>query len=292
MGQLAARVAVVTGAASGIGRALATRFAAEGMRCVLADVEEPALERVVADLRRSGASAIGVRTDVAKPADVQALADRTLEEFGAVHLLCNNAGVGGGADFAQIPLEMWQWVLDVTLWGVIHGCRTFLPLLLEQEEAHIVNTASMAALNGHPLGLAPYTTAKFGVLGLSQNLHFELAATTRGRVGVSVLVPGLTRTQIFSSDRNRPPAVPVPPPSSFRESSKAALAGVWDSALDPDRVADLVVDAVRVRRFYILTHPEESFDMVEQQLRWMKANVPLVPGPGVARSADADRVPK
>jgi NAD(P)-dependent dehydrogenase (short-subunit alcohol dehydrogenase family) len=148
MRQLAGRVAVVTGAASGIGRSLAARFAAEGMRCVLADVEEPALETAVADLRSSGAEAIGVRTDVANADDVRALAERTLDQFGAVHLLCNNAGVGTGSDFANIPLEVWEWVLGVSLWGVIHGCRTFLPLLLEQDEAHIVNTSSMAALNG------------------------------------------------------------------------------------------------------------------------------------------------
>lgn len=291
MRHLSGRVAVITGAASGIGRALAARFAAEGMRCVLADVEEAALESAVADLRRSGGDMVGIPTDVANPDEVQALADRTIEEFGAVHLLCNNAGVGTGSDFAKIPLAVWEWVLGVSLWGVIHGCRTFLPLLLEQDEAHIVNTASMAALNGHPLGLAPYTTAKSGVLGLSQNLYFELAATTHGRVGVSVLIPGLTRTRIFSSGRNRPPAVPEPPPSSFRETSQKAIAGVWDDALDPEDVAGIVVEAIREQRFYILTHPDESFDMVEQQLRWMKTNVPLVPGPGVARHADFDARP-
>jgi NAD(P)-dependent dehydrogenase (short-subunit alcohol dehydrogenase family) len=200
--------------------------------------------------------------------------------------VCNNAGVGGGTDFAKIPLDTWEWVLGVTLWGVVHGCRTFLPLLLEQDEAHIVNTSSMAALNGHPLGLAPYTTAKSGVLGLSQNLHFELAATTRGRVGVSVLIPGLTRTRIFEGDRNRPPGVSVPPPSSFQQASKAALAQAWDSALEPDEVAGVVVDAIREQRFYVLTHPDEAYDMMEQQLRWMRTNKPLLPGPGVARGAD------
>jgi NAD(P)-dependent dehydrogenase (short-subunit alcohol dehydrogenase family) len=169
---------------------------------------------------------------------------------------------------------------------VIHGCRAFLPILLEQDEAHIVNTSSMAALNGHPLGLAPYTVAKSGVLGLSQNLFFELGATTGGRVGVSVLIPGLTRTRIFESMRNLPPAVPVPPPSSFAETSRAAIAEVWDSALEPAKVADVVVVAICEQRFYVLTHPEESFDMATQQLRWMKTNVPLVPGPGVARTAD------
>ena len=287
MRRLNGRVAVVTGAASGIGRALAARFAAEGMRCVLADVEQGALERTVDDLRRSGATAVGVRTDVSSATDVQALADAALTEFGAVHVLCNNAGVGGGTDFAKTPLDMWEWVLGVNLWGVIHGCRTFLPLLLEQEEGHIVNTSSMAALNGHPLGLAPYTVSKFGVLGLSQNLFFELAATTSGHVGVSVLIPGLTRTGIFESIRNVPKTVTTPPPSSFQRSSMAALEGVWDNAMSPDRVADVVTDAIREQRFYILPYPDEAFDMAEQQLRWMRTNVPLVPGPGVARTADA-----
>ena len=286
MRQLTGRVAVVTGAASGIGRAMAGRFAAEGMRCVLADIEQEPLDRAVTELRRSGAAAIGVRTDVASAADVQALADRAVAEFGAVHVLANNAGVGSGSDFAKIPLEVWEWVLNVTLWGAIHGCRSFLPILLEQDEAHIVNTSSMAALNGHPLGLAPYTVAKFGVLGLTQNLFFELAATTGGRVGVFVLIPGLTRTRIFEGDRNRPASVPAPPPSGFVQTSRAAIAEAFQTALDPAAVADVVIDAIRERRFYILTHPDESFDMAEQQLRWMKTNVPLVPGPGVARTAD------
>ena len=290
MRQLDGRVAVVTGAASGIGRALADRFAAEGMRCVLADIEEEPLERAVGELRHSGAAAVGVRTDVSSAADVQALADRTIAEFGAVHVLCNNAGVGGGTDFAKTPLDMWEWVLGVNLWGVIHGCRTFLPLLLQQEEGHIVNTSSMAALNGHPLGLAPYTVSKFGVLGLSQNLFFELAATTSGRVGVSVLMPGLTRTRIFESVRNMPATVTTPPPSSFRLSSMAAIEGVWDNAMPPDKVADVVTGAIREQRFYILPHPDEAFDMAEQQLRWMRANEPLVPGPGVARTADTEGI--
>jgi NAD(P)-dependent dehydrogenase (short-subunit alcohol dehydrogenase family) len=280
------RVAVITGAASGIGRALAARFAAEGMQCVLADVEEDVLKAAVDDLRRSGGVAVGVRTDVSSAADVQALADATIAEFGAVHVLCNNAGVGGGTDFAKTPLDVWEWVLGVNLWGVIHGCRTFLPLLLEQDEGHIVNTSSMAALNGHPLGLAPYTVSKFGVLGLSQNLFFELAATTPGHVGVSVLIPGLTQTRIFESARNRPDTVSQPPPSSFARSSMAALSAAWDTAMAPGQVAGVVAEAIREQRFYILPREEEALDMAEQQLRWMRANVPLLPGPGVARVAD------
>jgi NAD(P)-dependent dehydrogenase (short-subunit alcohol dehydrogenase family) len=287
MKELSGRVAVVTGAASGIGRALAGRFAAEGMRCVLADIEEDALEEAVGGLRRAGAQAIGVRTDVSRAADVQALADAAIAEFGAVHVLCNNAGVGGGTDFAKIPLDVWEWVLGVNLWGVIHGCRSFLPLLLAQDEGHIVNTSSMAALNGHPLGLAPYTVSKFGVLGLSQNLHFELAATTGGRVGVSVLIPGLTRTRIFESIRNQPKDLTATEPSSFRRSSVAALEGAWDNAMQPEQVADVVAAAIREQRFYALPCPDEAFDMAGQQLRWMRTNEPLVPGPGVARTADS-----
>jgi NAD(P)-dependent dehydrogenase (short-subunit alcohol dehydrogenase family) len=286
MRELRGRVAVVTGAASGIGHALARRFAAEGMKVVLADIEEVPLQQAAAELRAAGAEAIGVRTDVADPWSVLNLADATLSEFGAVHVLCNNAGVGGGTDFARIPLDTWEWVLGVDLWGVIHGCRTFLPLLQQQDEAHIVNTSSMAALNGHPLGLAPYTVAKFGVLGLSQNLFFELAATTHGRIGVSVLVPGLTRTRIFESDRNRPAAVPRPEPSSFARTSQAMIAGAFRDAMDPETTAGFVLEAIREQRFYILPHPEEALDMAEQQLRWMRDNIPLEPGPGVARAAD------
>jgi NAD(P)-dependent dehydrogenase (short-subunit alcohol dehydrogenase family) len=284
--RLSGRVAVVTGAASGIGRAMAARFAAEGMSCVLADVEEAALDLAVSGLRAAGAAAVGVRTDVSQAAELEALADRALSEFGAVHVLCNNAGVGGGTDFAKIPLDVWEWVLGVNLWGVIHGCRVFLPLLLGQDEGHIVNTSSMAALNGHPLGLAPYTVSKFGVLGLSQNLFFELAATTPGHVGVSVLIPGLTRTRIFKSARNKPPTLTAAPPSSFARSSVAAISQVWADAMPPEQVADVVTDAIRSQRFYVLPCPEEAFDMAGQQLRWMRENVPLVPGPGVARTAD------
>ena len=128
--------------------------------------------------------------------------------------------------------------------------------------------------------------AKSGVLGLSQNLFFEMAATTGGRVGVSVLIPGLTRTRIFESGRNRPDDVAVPPVSSFAKTSQATLGTALDAALDPGQVAGVVLDAIREQRFYILPHPEEAIDMAEQQLRWMRTNKPLVPGPGVARTAD------
>ena len=166
------KVAVITGGASGMGRAFADRFAAEGMKLVLADIEEPELARAVDELKAAGADAIGVRTDVARIEDVQALRERVLEAFGAVHVVCNNAGVAGGS-VIDSPIEMWQWVLGVNLWGVIHGCNVFLPDLLEQDDGHIVNTASIAGLGG-AAGLGVYCTSKFAVVGLSESLHHDL----------------------------------------------------------------------------------------------------------------------
>ena len=173
MKDLSKRVAVVTGAASGIGYALAERFADEGMRVVLADVEEKALAMASEKLAARGAAALAVRTDVANPADVQALAEATLARFGAVHVLCNNAGVGGDvAPVWELPLESWRWVLDVNFWGVVHGVRTFVPIMLRQDgEGHIVNTASMAGHLSLPL-LGPYHATKFAVVSLTESLHY------------------------------------------------------------------------------------------------------------------------
>ena len=204
MQDFAGRVAVITGGASGIGRAMAFRFAAEGMHLVLADIEEPVLAATVADLAASGARVIGVPTDVSVLADVQRLAERTLDEFGAVHVVCNNAGVAGGT-VAHASPELWDWVLGVNLFGVIHGCSTFLPIMLEQDLGHVVNTASIAGLGGVG-AFGVYCTSKFAVVGLSESLHHELAALGSS-VKVSVLCPGFLDTNIYTSDRNMPGAV-------------------------------------------------------------------------------------
>ena len=203
MQDFAGRVAVITGGASGIGRAIAERFAAEGVHLVLADIEAPVLASTVAELAATGARVIGVPTDVAVLADVQRLADRTLDEFGAVHIVCNNAGVAGGS-ITTAPPEVWDWVLGVNLFGVIHGCSTFLPILLEQDVGHIVNTASIAGLGGVG-AFGVYCTSKFAVVGLSESLHHELAALGSA-VKVSVLCPGFLNTNIYSSERNMPGA--------------------------------------------------------------------------------------
>jgi NAD(P)-dependent dehydrogenase (short-subunit alcohol dehydrogenase family) len=250
------KVAVVTGAASGIGFALAERFLAEGMKVVLADVEDAALARAAAALGAPDRT-LAVRTDVSRPGDVETLAARTLAAFGAVHVVCNNAGVAGDPApvWEQTP-ESFRWVMDVNFWGVVHGIRTFVPILLRQGgEGHVVNTASMAGHLSMPL-LSPYHASKFAVVTISESLYHELALIG-SPVKASVLCPGFVRTRIMQSERNRPTEHPVERPAS--EAARAFLAAYEDMVADgmpPDRVAERVVDAIRAERFWIFPHPE------------------------------------
>lgn len=256
MKELKDRVAVITGAASGIGRALADRCVQEGMKAVLADVEVEALAKAEASLKATGATVLAVRTDVSQARDVEALAQKTLEVFGAVHLLCNNAGVGTEAAVWESTLAEWEWVMGVNLWGVIHGVRVFVPIMLAQDmECHIVNTASMAGLISGP-GLGVYKVAKHGVVTLSETLHHELAE--RGaKVKVSVLCPGIVNTRIMESARNRPGHVaPAAPLGSASGARWELLRRLVPAGMPPAQVADAVFAALRNDQFYILTHPE------------------------------------
>lgn len=254
------KVAVITGAASGIGRGLADRFATEGIRVVIADVEEAALAEAEREMTAAGATVLAVRTDVSRREDVEALARKTIDRFGAVHIVCNNAGVGDRGGLAwDASIEEWEWVLGVNLWGVIHGVRTFVPLMLRHgEEAHIVNTASVAGLLAGAGG-SRYTTTKFGVVGLSEALHYELAYASGGKVGVSVLCPGMVNTRILESGRNYPagpieePAAGAPERMMF-DMIKTAFKG----GMAPSEVADEVFDAIVNQRFYVITHPEHN----------------------------------
>jgi NAD(P)-dependent dehydrogenase (short-subunit alcohol dehydrogenase family) len=253
------RVAVVTGAASGIGRGLAERFAAEGMRVVMADVEEPVLESAARELREAGAEVLAVRTDVSKPEDVEALAETTVGRFGGVHVLCNNAGVGAGAMSWEESLEDWRWVLGVNLWGVINGVRSFVPRMLAGgEEGHIVNTASLAGLMAGA-GTASYTASKFGVVGLSESFYYELLIASGGKIGVSVLCPGATATNIVDADRNRPGGpLPAAEPGSPGAAARDMVRQILGSGQSPAQVAEQVLNAISERRFYVLTHPEHN----------------------------------
>jgi NAD(P)-dependent dehydrogenase (short-subunit alcohol dehydrogenase family) len=268
------QVAVVTGAASGIGLALSERFCREGMRVVMADAEEPALAEAADLLASRGAEVLPVPTDVARPEQVDRLRDRVLEAFGGVHVLCNNAGVGGQL---KPPWEVsqadWDWVLGVNLWGVINGIRSFVPTLLRQEAAHVVNTASIAGLIATAQGA--YSVSKHGVVALSEDLYLWLQQLGP-QVGVSVLCPGFVRTRIMDADRNRPagPAEVDPDTAAVWE----RLRQLVDAGMEPAHVADHVVAAVRSGRFYVLTHPEWGelvSNRTEQVLRGSPPNPPM-----------------
>lgn len=254
MRELAGRVAVVTGGGSGIGEALCRRLAAEKMRVVVADVEEASAGRVSEELVAAGGEALPLAVDVRDGAAVEALAQRTYREFGACHLLANNAGVALFRPALEMAPQDWEWVLSVNLLGVIHGVAAFLPRMREQGgEAHIVNTASicgLVALRG--TGLAAYTASKFGVVGLSEALHDELADAG---IGVSVLCPGGVATRILESERNRPGELrtaSAPPPQAERGGERESREGI----LQPDAVAGYVLDAVRENALYVITHPD------------------------------------
>ncbi len=262
-------VAVVTGAASGIGRAMAERFAADSMRVVLADVEEGPLAAVTASLKSAGASVIAVRTDVSNAADVENLAQQTLEAFGAVHILCNNAGVVCSRPVWEHSLADWDWVLGVNLWGVIHGIRAFVPRMLAQEtECHIVNTASILGLIGGA-GEGIYKVSKHGVVVLSETLAAELAQKG-AKIQVHVLCPGWVRTGILDSERNRPQGLPQPQHIPRTGNSRDVRAEMG-AGMSPAEVAAHVYRAIQNGDFYIFTHPEMKGQVQERMERILSA---------------------
>ncbi|HRI89536.1 MAG TPA: SDR family NAD(P)-dependent oxidoreductase [Candidatus Hydrogenedentes bacterium] len=251
------KVAVVTGAASGIGLAMAQRFAADGMKLVLSDIEEAALINVANTLRADGASVLAVRTDVSKADEVSALANAAASEFGKVHVVCNNAGVGHMCMLHEATTRDWEWVIGVNLWGVVYGVQTFLPLLMEHgEEAHIVNTASIAGIISGP-GLGIYGVTKHAVVVLSETLYHEMKLL-QTKVGVSVLCPGWVNTRICDSHRNRPGELV----NDGEEMSPTAqmidfqMRKVVADGHTPESIAQRVSDAMRTDQFYILTHDE------------------------------------
>lgn len=275
MEELEGRVAVVTGGASGIGLALARRFAAEGMRVVIGDVEVPALEIAVKELRDGGADVIGVPTDVSDPAQVEDLARSAERQFGALHIACNNAGVGAGGLSWEAPLETWQWVLGVNLWGVIHGVRAFVPRIIEQDAGHVVNTASVAGLVAAPF-MGPYNASKHAVVAISETLHHELALMAP-HVKVSVLCPAFVKTRIGDSERNRPASLAVER-TEDESVMQAALAGFLASGLDPAAVAGRVCEAVLTERFWVLTHDDEDAWMAAVRTRARSVTEGINPG--------------
>ncbi len=255
MKDLSGRTAVITGAASGMGLAFAHRFAREGMNVVLSDIEGPRLDEAANEVSTHGTEVVAAVTDVADPADVDRLAAMTVERFGTVHLVCNNAGVAGSVVGEEgVDLANWKWVIDVNLWGVIHGHRAFLPHLIDQGEGHIVNTASMA---GHFPGHSAYSASKWAVVGITHGLYVQMAQQGTG-VGVSCLCPGWVDTAIADSDRNRPEWAAPPAltePSAALEARWQFVRDALANGMAPSAVADLVHDAVVNEQFWIFTDP-------------------------------------
>lgn len=261
-------MAVVTGGASGIGLALADRLVGEGARVVLADVEEAALTEAATALgaEHGEGNVLAVATDVGDAGAVERLAAATVDAFGGAHLLFNNAGVSLGGLSWTIPEERWRWIVDVNLMGVVHGVRAFVPIMIEQGEGYIVNTASAAGLVGGGPGQAAYSATKHAVIALTESLYNDLHATDAD-IGVSVLCPEWVRTRIFEAERNAPPgpASLDTLPDTSRDIVERFMELTMASALDPADVAATVLDAVRARRFWIMTH---ETTLAGAQRRW------------------------
>jgi len=279
MEDLAGRVAVVTGGASGIGRAMGERFAVEGMHVVLADVEAPVLDATVAELRAQDLDVMGVVTDVSDYDSVVALRDAALDAHGAVHLLCNNAGVGAGTEghMWEYDLNDWRWALGVNVWGVIHGIKAFVPgMVAGGDEGHVVNTSSgnggISPLAGTPI----YALTKSAVVTLTECLYAQLQSVTGGRIGASVLFPGphMLRTGLFSSWRNRPEELAS---ATARKGSieqfeqRMADAGITPVYTPVEDVADQVVAALAEQRFWILPEGGRSDDQIRARADSMLA---------------------
>jgi NAD(P)-dependent dehydrogenase (short-subunit alcohol dehydrogenase family) len=270
--ELTGKTAVITGGASGIGLATARQLAESGMNLVLGDIEEAPLYEAVEGLRESGAQVIGLRCDVSIEEDVFKLRDGALSEFGSAHVVFNNAGVVGGPALGT-PKKVWDWVIAVNVDGVINGINAFAPLFLEQDEGHVVNTASLAGLTG-VAGTGAYCASKFAVVGISESLFHEFSLTQKN-VHVSVLCPGFVRTRIHESDRSMPEELRSlsddPMVQTFREIGREHV----EAGIDAREVAVLVEEALRINKFWIFPHEFFARRLTEKRLEWMKGGEPI-----------------
>jgi NAD(P)-dependent dehydrogenase (short-subunit alcohol dehydrogenase family) len=275
------RVAVVTGAASGLGQAMAERFAAEGMKVVLADVEEQALARAAAAIEDKGGTVLPVLTDVSSYEAVEALANKAFATFGNVHVLCNNAGVSSQEGrIWEAGIKDWQWIVGVNLFGVAYGIHAFVPRMLAAgEEGHVVNTASTAGLTSEPggPGINIYGTTKHAVIRMSEGLHYDLRAVD-SRIHVSVLCPHIVATRILEAERNRPShlANDLDPAVASQQAAARAemLQRFQQIGMPASQVADMVFEAIQNERFYILTHPKIKANVRKRMEDILEERVP------------------
>jgi NAD(P)-dependent dehydrogenase (short-subunit alcohol dehydrogenase family) len=276
------KVAVITGGASGIGLGLARHSLREGMKVVIADIEKTALIQAEKELKTSYTDVLAVQVDVSRMKDIESLAGQALNAFGSVHLLFNNAGVGKGGVIWESTLDDWTWVINVNLWGIIHGIKVFVPIMLDQKsECHIVNTASIAGLNTAP-GVGIYRMTKHAVVSISETLYHDLRAYG-APIGVSVLCPGPISTRVLDSERNRPEElsdtaeeiIPTPEQLSFITWFRNRV----ENGMKPEQVAELVFRAIREGGFYIITHPEYKEAIQLRMEDILQDRVPTLPKP-------------
>lgn len=274
------KVAVVTGAASGIGRAIVDRCAEEGMKVVLADINKEGLVSAVDELEAAGATVLAVHTDVSKAGDIEALAQRTLDAFGGVHLLVNNAAVYTTGTIWENTIADWDWVLGVNLWGVIHGVRTFVPIMLKQDaESHVVNVSSMTGLTRTSI-IGTYAVSKHGIVALSETMFYELAE--RGsNVKVSVLCPGAVNTPVAEAARRRLDEMKnVPGERKMTPEDERVIGRLSNSfrkGMPPKEVAEKVFHAIRKEKFYILSHPQEKIRVKRRMEGILEERNPTLP---------------
>ena len=274
MQEFKGKVAVVTGAASGMGRGLAERFAREGMKVVLADVEKPALNTAVEELQRQGFDVIGQLTDVSQLAQVEALRDRTLEQYGKVHILCNNAGVvsHGATAIWDSSMRDWEWVLGVNLWGVINGVNTFLPIMIEQDEAgHVVNNSSVHGVTTGAGDVGPYSVSKVGVTRITEALYYDLAHIN-SKLKCTLLCPGEIATKLDLSERNRPSVLKdnhcAERQAEIEAKNRAGFLRHQSGGMAPSEVADRVFNAIKAEQFYLITEPNpDSLVRIKENVR-------------------------
>ncbi len=287
MEEFEGKVAVVTGGASGIGRAMAEAFAAKGMKLVLADIEADPLEETSRSLRDGGADVFAVTADVSRAADVERIGEAAMDVFGALHVACNNAGVAGGGATWEVDPSVWEWVLGVNLMGVVHGLRSFTPRIIASGGGHIVNTASMAGLTS-PAFMSPYNVSKHAVVTMSESMYVELEML-HPEVGISVLCPGWVQTRIHQADRNQPDdvaaaveaaAADATPGPVSAEDLKEMIDGFIAEGLRPSVVAQMVLEAIEQRRFYVLTHPEWQSMVSDRVDRMLSGENPSMALPG------------
>jgi NAD(P)-dependent dehydrogenase (short-subunit alcohol dehydrogenase family) len=284
MKEFAGKVAVITGGASGIGYAISEWCVRAGVKVVLADIDEGPLGKAGDELKAMGGTVLLVRTDVSKRDSVESLARQAFDAFGNVHLLFNNAGVAGGGAPWEATWNDWEWVIGVNLWGVIHGVKVFTPLMLAQNtECHIVNSSSGDGLITGGFS-APYSVTKSAVVALSESLYVTLQRRN-ARLKVSVLCPGLVRTNIGNAERNRPAELQNEPVALTprMQAGKAMFEALIAKSMPPSQVAEMVFDAIRSEQFYILTHPEWTEVIRMRTTKLLQMENPEDPAPAIAR---------